>query len=250
MKIFFTILSLFALSSCHSNATSNNGVFYEVSGFNSLHVSNNIDVKVIVSNTFNVEINTSEENLDDLKVYVDGKTLVLKYGNNKNHSGTQVTVSMPKLVNVSLSGSSTLTAEGTFIQNYNDINIALSGASEIYQLSMNAEDVDIKASGSSKVNLEGKFEEVEVSLSGSSDCTLTGHSRSIEFSGSGASKLKAMEMESKEVEAQMSGATRCEVNATEELEVSASGGSHCIYKNNSPFKTRFHMSGGSSAKEL
>lgn len=138
----------------------------------------------------------------------------------------EVTVTVPSLTEVAVSGASSVeVAEGIDIA---DLRVSASGASELTG-TVEADQLDVDASGSSEVVLDGSAGELRVSASGATDADLGG------LAVDGDARVEA------------SGASDVFVRVTGTLDAHASGASSVDYAG-SPADVSARTSGASSVE--
>lgn len=103
----------------------------------------------------------------------------------------------------------------------------------------------LELSGASKCTINAMTDKFTANLSGASQCTLTGRTEKLKVKCSGASQFTGMDFPARTVDADASGASTIEVQATDELSAEASGASHVNYTG-SPAKIKKEASGASS----
>jgi Protein of unknown function (DUF2807). len=187
---------------------------------------------------------------------------------NRNNEKIEVYLQMEKINSIDLSGASELIATGYFYGD--DVEIDCSGASSIVGLKIKGDEAELDFSGASNVELDGEFNTIELDASGASNGTLNlngnymyldcsgasgyyinGNIKKITADISGASKTKmigrtdyikadvsgASSFDGKELKsidgyAEASGASKCVVNVSNNLTVSASAASKIIHYGN------------------
>lgn len=182
--------------------------FYEVD-FERLEVASALDVHVEQSNVYSISVSGDRRNIDDLKIYKSGSTLVLKFEDNPNRiHDTKIEITMPRLEGANLSAASSSIING--FESDEDINLDISGAS-VCQLSAG-------------------YREVNLSLSGASNLVMSGLGDEINAEISGASVLTAFDYPVREATVNLSGASNGKVTVTDELKAIAAGSSSLIYR--------------------
>lgn len=182
---------------------------YSVLDFDRLEVSEAIEITVAQGSTFAISAQGDRRNLDDLNIYKNGTTLVMKFrGNNNRQYTTYVTVTMPALQGMSLSGA--VKGSATGFSETARFDLVLSGAS-ILQFNADIEDLHGDLTGASELRLNGKGHVVDVSVSG-------------------ASSLSAFDFPVDEAKLLVTGASHARINASQKLTVSASGASDVLYR--------------------
>ncbi len=173
-------------------------------GFSKIDAGGAMNVEVTVQKDFSVEVQADDNLLANIKTEVDGDTLKI-FSEDKISSKTRVNVkiSMPEL-------------EG----------LDISGASSGNVSNVKAESLDLKASGASKIKIEGTTDDLDINASG-------------------ASSIDAENLKAGNVEVDASGASNATVSANDDLDVSASGASKILYVGE-PKNIKQNSSGASS----
>lgn len=189
------------------------------------------------------------ENQLVFKMESDGKVVIGFEGTIKGKKGDQFTAEIvcSSLEGIDLSGACSLEAVGDF--DARKLEVDLSGASWVVvsgQIRV-AENVDLDLSGSTnfKAQIVGRGD-VNLEASGASNVNLTGSAGVAHFDLSGASKVNVGIFVVKKAFADVSGASKLEVYATEQLDVEASGASSVIYRGRA--KVNVDASGSASVK--
>lgn len=232
--LFFTTLTL--LVSCRflgGERIRGNGnivnVQRNVGSFNSIEAGGAVELRIKQEAANSVRVETDENLLEYLDVFVDGNTLVIstKKGYNLRPSRDVIVyASAPRFANLDISGASKLIGENT-----------LSG-----------DELELGASGASEVNLNVKVEKLQADLSGSSTMELKGEAIRFTTEGSGASTIKCMDLITEETTLDLSGSSNAEVTANKQLNVDASGASDVRYRGNANINQK--SSGASSVKKI
>jgi len=196
---------------------------YSIVDFDRLEMGSALIVTVEQGNFFSIQARGDRRNLNDLDVFRDGNTLVVRFEDNGNRShDTYITITMPALRSANFSGAS---------------NSRISGFSS-------EETFGLYLSGASVSQLSGEFKEMDIVLSGSSIFTLTGTGQELEAELSGASVLNAFNFNVDEAEVEASGASNAKVTVNNSLHAEANGASVITYRGD-PSVTS-NTSGGSS----
>lgn len=184
---------------------------YAVIDFSRLEMGDAFVVSVVHGNFFEIKARGDRRNLDDLEVFKDGSTLVIRYDRpgRYNHT-TYIDITMPVLESVNFSGASQSTIEG--FDQQDEFDLILSGAS------------------TSQVEVEA--ETIELTVSGASTLWLTGVGSRYNADVSGASGINAFDFEADHVVVNASGASEAKVLAITELKATATGSSVVLYRGN------------------
>ena len=175
-----------------------------VTGFTKIDASGAVSVEVSVGNAFAVEVQADDNLLANIKTETSGDTLKI-YSEDRISPKTTVAirVSMPEIENFEVSGAS----------NGNLTNVK-------------ADDLELKASGASKIKIGGTAKELNADASG-------------------ASTIDAEGLRTENAKVEASGASKAFVTATDDLNVEASGASKIIYTGD-PKNLKQNSSGASS----
>lgn len=171
---------------------------FRLSGFSGLDVSWVYQVELTQAARYAVRVEAPEDLMPYIRVEVRSGNLILAVDEmpreirrrieNGNRTQVRAFVSMPDLNELKMSGASKLTGKGDF-SSRKAFNMTLSGAVNVFDLSVKATSADIDASGASKFFLTGKYDKMDVRLSGSANATLTADSKNTDIKASGAAKL-------------------------------------------------------------
>jgi len=182
---------------------------YDEKDFQAVSVGWGMKLKITQSDKYSIEIKADKDDFRYLKVEKSGKKLRVYIDKNNYHKEDDiyVTVTMPSLEGVSLSGGS----EGIVkFENPNkDFVSELSGGSEL------------------KGNL--KCQDIYLELSGGSEVTLKGSGKNMKIEGSGGSEVKMKDFSVKDVNADLSGGSEVQINMDGKINCDLSGGSEIIY---------------------
>ncbi len=175
-----------------------------VTGFTKIDASGAVSVEVAVGNAFAVEVQADDNLLANIKTETSGDTLKI-YSEDRISPKTQVLikVSMPEIE-----------------------NFEVSGASSGNLTNVKADDLELKASGASKIKIGGTANKL------SADAT-------------GASTIDAEGLQTESAEVEASGASKASVAATDDLNIDASGASKITYIGE-PKNLKQNSSGASS----
>ena len=131
-----------------------------------------MDVLVKQGDSVKIVAKDYENIISSLETRVVGNTLVISYAYNTwvTHSASEVTVTLPKLTNVELTGSGNVGSIGSF--NFDDIGMNISGSGD-FSFSGTAKNMNAKISGSGDIRAYNLVcETAKVKISGSGDMQL------------------------------------------------------------------------------
>nr|NQU90627.1 DUF2807 domain-containing protein [Bacteroidota bacterium] len=148
-----------------------------------------------------VVVEADENLLDNIETKVKGDVLYINSSHIKTASKLNIYISNPVLELLKVSGAATVKSENT-IRNPS---------------------LEIEASGASRVELDIEVGNLETNASGASFLRLSGLADKHSIDCSGAAEIKAADLVTRKTEAQLSGASKATVNATEEVDSESSG---------------------------
>lgn len=196
-----------------------------ISSFSAIDISSAFEIYLTQGNSEALVIEADENLMEHIITEVRGGILkIYVKGNIRNVKTMKAHISFKMMDKIELSGACNIRGEGTY--KFNDLDIEVSGASEI------------------KMNLTA--DKVYLDLSGASDIEFTGSANKLTIEVSGATEVYAQDFEVKECSINASGASTIKVFATEELSVDASGASTVRYKGQP--MVNFDTSGASSIR--
>lgn len=188
---------------------------FKVANFKSIELGSAFEVHIHKGNVYSVSVTGREKDIDELEVSSSGGKLEINYesnwnwGWNNSRSKMVVNITLPRLENGEFTGA---------------CKVDLRGFSD-------EEEMNLSFSGAAKGLAEGlRADKLKIELSGASDFKLSGQSDYLKVDASGASHLKALELISRNVDIEASGASSAQVHVQKTLQVDASGASHVKYK--------------------
>jgi RNA polymerase sigma factor (sigma-70 family) len=198
----------------------------KVADFTSVDAGSAFQVEIRRGDTFRVAVTTDDNLFPYIKTDKDGTALriSLDTGHKSIQTHTlKVAVTMPALDGVRLDGASRATVQGF-------------PPGKAFRAKM---------SGASSLEGEVRAGKVTVEASGASRVTLKGSGKDVRLTAAGASHLGLAEFTADRATVDLSGASRAEIRANEDLDYSLSGASHLDYRGN-PTIGKQERSGASS----
>ena len=238
MKLFFPValFLLIAFTSCSyvsGKRVKGNGTVKTQSisehGFQHINVSSAINVYVKQDSIESVTVQTDENLLEYVEVYLSKTTLIIRQKKGYNLKPTNkisVYVSGPSFRHFEASGACSIYSENKLI-----------GSDEVY----------IDLSGASNVNMEFNARKINLDLSGASSVRLKGETKDLSIEGSGASEIKCFDLLTENTVVALFGAGDAEVFASVKLDVKVSGAANIKYKGNPTVSQK--VSGAGSVKK-
>jgi hypothetical protein len=220
-----SIPALFLAFSLISAQETRNFVYKD---FSKVEVGYGMHVQVTQSGSYSVEVKASERDFDHLKVDKHGNSLdfTMKGWFNHRQDDIYITITMPKLTAMDLSG----------------------GSMGIITMENPSDNFEAGLSGGSKLKGTLKCANTSFGLSGGSWVYLKGSGNNLEIDGSGGSTFKLKEFAVKNVNSELSGGSEAEVNMNGKLNTDQSGGSRVVYYGNAAMG-KTDLSGGASVNK-
>jgi len=157
-----------------------------------------------------ITIEGQQNIIDNIRKEVRGGSWSIEFIKNvKDAEPVTITITLPSLDNLALSGSGTVTSTNKFA---------------------NLDDLDIAISGSGHLDFNFDAKETELSLSGSGKATLMGSTHDLEINISGSGNVSAKDLASTGCEVSISGSGDASVNVNGDLRAAISGSGDVTYK--------------------
>lgn len=174
-----------------------------------------------------VEIETDDNLMANVITKVQKGELHISNDNNiTNPTKLKVTITIPHLDEVDLSGASKIKSTG-----------AIQG---------NA--IEIECSGASEATLQLNFNKVELDFSGASKSQIRGNCKDLKIDASGASSIECGQMIADNVDVDVSGAAFVSFLAKKTINIEASGAANVVYKSENA-KVNIETSGAADVKK-
>lgn len=221
-------IGLIALGGLFSGVQGSGNIKEEVRNvgdFSGVQVGHGFKANITVGPSTSVKISADDNILPLIKTEVRNGDLVIeteRFNGFRSSNPITISITTPKLERVGASGGAAVTADGTTGPRF---SASVSGGGSAKVSALNSDQVNVGASGGSRVELAGKAKSIKAALSG------------------GAS-LRANDVPTESVQVEGSGGSRAEVNASAAIDASLSGGSR-VKVNGDPPKKNVQKSGGS-----
>jgi hypothetical protein len=220
------------------------------SDFSRIDVQHAIEVEVAQSITYSLSVSVQNIQVKDVNISKEGDKL--KIGRRMTPlsilkaplAKIKVSITMPDLLELTLSGASHGTIRG--FSAANDFSLNLNGASHVEMPGMSVGKLEIELSGASGVTGNIKAEEnAAFHLAGASKLKLEGSAKDITIDGSGASHAELYNFPIHNANVKLSGASHGAINLDGKLDVKLSGASKLTYVGN-PVMGSVDVTGASS----
>lgn len=200
-----------------------------VSNFNAVKVSTGIDLYITMGTSESVKIVADDDIIDELITEVKDGTLKIYMKQSNNwfnwNTGNQTRkayVTVKELQAIDASSGSDVKSENT----------------------LKGEDLKVKASSGSDVELDVYYKNLWLDTSSGSDAKISGKTKNFEAEASSGSDITAHDLESKICRISVSSGSDATVNVTDELYAKASSGGDVRYSGNPQVKDIDESSGG------
>jgi hypothetical protein len=216
---------------------------YQLSDFSEIEISNDFEYDISRSETYSIIASTHKNLVDHLDISTSGQTLKVRFkpGNIAN-SDAKVTIALPELERLEVSGASRGNVNG-FKSNRN-FDLQVSGASQS-NINLEAGKTKVDISGASRVSGFLKATDTQMILSGASHCDLSGSTALTKIEASGASNANLPELILQNADVELSGASSATINTSGTLDLALSGASNLNYHGN-PSLGKMDISGASN----
>ncbi len=199
---------------------------YNFQGFTGVSVASGMKLDVKQGGSFEVKVQTKENNFDRIRVEQRGNILefsILPFSN--IHERVEISVTIPVLTFIELSGGS------------------------IANIAINVPDKNFNAELSGGSSLTGNLQtqRLEIAASGGCRTEMTGRADSLKINASGGSRVKLDNFSVKVSRLDLSGGSMVDIYVTELMDINASGGSRIFYKGN-PRLGKTSFSGGAGVQ--
>ena len=208
---------------------------YDFQDFTKLAISHAFRVELTFANTFEVRVDVPDFLEPYLMVRQNGENLLIgmerlpndiQHKLNDDSKPIRAYVTMPKMTQLILSGAANVTTTGRLVLGEEDLNIQLSGATQLAVLEAKGRgQFNLQLSGASKADMEADFSTLDIDVSGASSLRFTGDAKELTIQCTGASKAK-MEGSYDIVVSEVSGSSRLSISGnSDKLTLEVSGAS-------------------------
>lgn len=202
---------------------------FEIKDFDGLRVSIPANIVIRESDTYLVKIDATEKEFENLVVEKTSGDILRIYSERdrwrwnewKNENKTSIVIEMPNINILQASAASNTDIEFSSIE---DLTIRLSGASDL-DLNSDVSNLIAHVSGASDVEIDGKVKNSNFKISGASQVDVEGSGEILELRVSGASKFDGRDFNVGTISLIVSGASTSHVNSIDKLNVDVSSAS-------------------------
>jgi hypothetical protein len=244
---------------------------YDFNDFTNINISSAFQYQITQSDTYSVVVTTNESMFAHLDIHQSGNTLYIGMKPFLfNNSNPKVTITLPQLNKISISGDCQGSATGFVAKN--DLEINLSGASRMdadfeagstkmdisgdsnitgdltstdiwvglsgashFNMTLTTGKTNINASGDSDVRGSLNAGDCQITLEGASTCELTGSAGNSVISAGGDSNFNSPELTLQSADVKLTGASRATFRTDGTMNVDINGDSTLNYYGNPSF---------------
>ncbi|MBV8389940.1 MAG: DUF2807 domain-containing protein [Mucilaginibacter sp.] len=230
--LFIAAISLSVLSSCRFGCVKGSGHQVtksdRVTDFTRLDISGSFKVNLKQDSSLNVSITADDNLMKYIHASLDGDRLRIYSKKNLCGSGEMIiNIGVKNLTEIKAAGGINLVTDGKLTTK--DLKFELNGASKV-DMDLNADNVITEGHGSTDMNLRGQAA-----------------SHKIEFAGSG--KINALDFVVGSYDIETTGASDCNINVLNELNVNTTGAADIKYKGN-PSKVNTSKMGAATVTKI
>ena len=238
---------------------------FDYSDFTAVDIGDAFYYEINRADTYSISITAGVDLLEHVRVTVQGDTLKIDIRPTFNVSTrypTEAIITMPRLTGLDGSGSTDGFISG--FSSTENLNIQLSGASDLVLTDISVGDLSCELSGSSKLKLKDiKTNDADFSLTGASDLLgdltasdtgfilsgsssvrLQGSGNDLMVDASGASDIELTDFPVHNADIILSGSSECEISPEGTLDIEVSSASELIYYGNASI-SNIDIAGGS-----
>ena len=233
-KLFFSLIVMVFFISCNyrESVRGNGNITTEsrsVSSFKDIRLSGSMNVHLIKGAAYSVEIKGEENILPYIETNVADGKLIIKYADGVNintRRDVTVTVTLPELQEVDITGSGDITGNTKFTGN---------------------DEIELGVTGSGNMKLEVDAPAIEAKITGSGDIYLSGNTKNIKCSTTGSGKIEATELKAENAVVKTLGSGSINVFASIKLDATVNGSGDITYKGGASVNSKINGSGSVKA---
>lgn len=233
-KLYLPLLLAAFVLSCNYRETvrGNGNVITEsrtVSSFKNIQLRGSMNIKLVNGSAQSVEIQGEENILPYVETNVSGGKLMVKYTDDihiNTRRDVTVTVTLPELQELDITGSGDITGETKFTSN---------------------DDISLGITGSGNMKLELDAPSIEAKITGSGDMYLSGNTRDITCNTTGSGKIDATGLKAENAVVKTFGSGNIHVFASVKLDATINGSGDITYKGGASVSSKVHGSGSVKA---
>lgn len=237
-KIVIATIMALLFASCHTNFDLGNGIDgngnvttekRDVDGnFTKIEASRGLNVEVQQSNSYSVEVEADENLQEHISTTVENGTLVITSDENiDEYESKTIRVKMPKITSLETTSGASITGQNTLL----------------------GENLNVKSSSGSEIDIEVEIDAVDCESTSGSTITIKGKALTVTTSASSGSEIDAANLMANEITSEATSGSTTEVYPIEQLKAKASSGGSVNYKHSPKIISKEESSGGNVSKE-
>lgn len=237
-KIVIATIMALLFASCHTNFDFGNGIDgngnvttekRDVNGdFTKIEASRGLNVELQQSNSYSVEVEADENLQEHISTKVENGTLVITSDENiDEYESKTIRVKMPKITSLETTSGASITGQNTLL----------------------GENINLKTSSGSEIDVEVEIDAVDCESTSGSSITIKGKALTLTASSSSGSEIEAKDLMVNDVTAESTSGSSTGVHPIEALKAKASSGGSVDYNHTPKTITKEESSGGSVSKE-
>ncbi len=212
LSFLIIIIAMFSISSCNINCVEAKGPVTtenrDMETYNEISVEIPANIRLVPGDVYNLTITAPESYQRAITSEVRRNKLVLK-GDvcNADNSDIEITLTLPTIPSVIISGSADL---------YSDV-------------SMNANDIDLKIAGSGNIHLNLISNQIQCKIDGSGNILLSGTCQNLKAVINGSGNFKGLGLNSFTADIKINGSGNASIFALNKLNAKINGSGEIIY---------------------
>lgn len=196
--------------------------------YTKVEVDRGLNVEVQQSPSFSVEVEADENLQEHISVTVENGTLVITTDESIDECESKtIRVKMPTITGLETTSGASITGQNTFLGN------------NLY----------VKTSSGSEIDVEVEIDAVDCESTSGSSITIKGKALSLTTSSSSGSEIDARDLMVNDVTSESTSGSATEIHPIESLRAKASSGGAIDYNHSPKTITKEESSGGSVSKE-
>ena len=194
LLLLLTIAGILSFTACEEDHSEEIEKTYDLSGFTKIDLGDAFRIEISKGDTYEVKARGTVRNLDDLEMKVVNGKLMAHYEpfHNSRNRSTEITIQLPKLTYLRLSGATETDLNGFFSTTESlestEVEAGINGASRFYGSNFRTKNFEAQVSGVSKAHLN-VTQALTGSASGNSEIRYSGNPANVQVEVSGNSNL-------------------------------------------------------------
>jgi Putative auto-transporter adhesin, head GIN domain len=216
-----------------------------VSDFEEIEIQSGATVYVIEDSSYSFTATAQENILENLILSTrNGKLLIKDHRCVRGKSNLVITIHVPEMHSMSVSGSGHATLNKTKTQSISNARFTVSGSGQlVIKGDIHADDVYATITGSGNIEIPVIADDVFMKVTGSGEIYASGKTTHNDIEVTGSGEIQSFQLISDDTYVNISGSGKSEVYADKNLDVNISGSGSVYYKGWPRISTRISGSG-------